>query len=143
MPCLPPVLLPAWPALPRPQAEITALQGEMAEKRRGLEALEADLKEFKERVAANKDAGVWMHAGVAGVGCEGMALAVVLVGWPKERVAANKDAGVWTRVAGVVGVVVVGVDGRGVRLVWLTSCVVVVSLVTALRPPPPPPPRLS
>ena len=55
---------PACPAyLPCPQAEIAALQGEMGEKRRGLEALEADLKEFKERVAANKDAGGWTHGG--------------------------------------------------------------------------------
>jgi hypothetical protein len=35
----------------------------MAEKRRGLEALEADLKEFKELVAATREAGGWVVMG--------------------------------------------------------------------------------
>lgn len=50
---------PPTPSLPT-QAEIAEVQGELAEQRRALEALEAELREVKDRVAAAKDAGGWL-----------------------------------------------------------------------------------
>lgn len=61
------------------QAEIAEVQSELADKRRELEALESELKEVKERVAAAKDAGGCLDCAVS---CCAVLCCVVLLGFP-------------------------------------------------------------